>query len=264
MMFWALAMTASAQNSYTDLVRQGTDALAADSLQKAELLFRQAMSEYPQLKTNALLFQHIAHIKEAQGKYMEALENYSMGLNLSPTTMGLLMDRASLYMRLDNRDRALVDYSDVLDLNPDHTEALFFRAYIYSQRHDYKNARQDYERLLKLEPTNEEAQVGLILVNDNDNRHHEAMEQIDALIHLKPDHAILYAVRGGMRQQRKDYEMALRDLNKAIELDEQNPDYYVSRALLYLDMGKRKYARQDGRTAISLGADANGLTYLFQ
>ena len=51
------------------------------------------------------------------------------------------------------------------------------------------------------------------------------------------------------------YEEALNDLNQAIKLSPENPDYYVSRATLYLDMKKRRLARQDAQTAITLGAD---------
>ena len=81
------------------------------------------------------------------------------------------------------------------------------------------------------------------------------MEQINGLIAVYPRHAVLYAIRGGMEQQRKQYEQALADLSHAIELEPTNADFYVSRATLYLDMRKRKLARQDTQMAVKYGAD---------
>ena len=108
-------------------------------------------------------------------------------------------------MQLGNKEKALVDYSDVLDWKADEQEALFMRAYIYTEQRLYKKARTDYEALLKLNPAHEEARIGLVLLNEKDNRPREAMEQINAMVAAAPDHAILYAVRAGLEQTRKQY-----------------------------------------------------------
>ena len=44
-------------------------------------------------------------------------------------------------------------------------------------------------------------------------------------------------------------------MNRALELNPKNPDAYLSRAALYLSMKRKKLAKQDCHTAISLGAD---------
>ncbi|MCD8284854.1 MAG: tetratricopeptide repeat protein, partial [Prevotellaceae bacterium] len=111
---------------------------------------------------------------------------------------------------------------------------------------------------------NEEAMVGMVLLNDADNRPKEAMDEINALVQLYPSHALLYAIRGGMEQKRKQYEVALHDLNRAIELDPLNADFYVSRATLYLDMRKKKLARADAQKAVALGADAREMAALLR
>ena len=67
-----------------------------------------------------------------------------------------------------------------------------------------------------------------------------------------------------MEQQRKQYEQALRDLSRAIELEPTNADFYVSRATLYLDMKKRKLARQDTQMAIRYGADPKEMASLLK
>jgi Tfp pilus assembly protein PilF len=82
------------------------------------------------------------------------------------------------------------------------------------------------------------------------------MEHIDVLLRYWPDDAAVHAVRGGMYHKRREYERALKDMNRAIELEPDNADFYVSRALLYRDFKKRELATEDFRKAIELGASA--------
>lgn len=263
--FFLLAcMLARGQEAYTDLVRQGMDALAVDSLSQAEASFRAAMSKEPTHHGNSELFRYLGRIKERQEKNSEALEMYTSGLNLSPNNVELRLDRAALYYRMGNQARAASDYSDVIDLQSTNMEALQMRAHIRASMHDYKGARADYETMLVAEPHNESALVGLVLVNDRSGRPREAMEQISALISVYPRRALFYAIRGGMEQRRKQYEQALADLTQAIELEPSCADYYVSRATLYLEMRKRRLARADTQMAVRLGADPREMAALLK
>lgn len=251
-----MTVTLQAQ-SYKDYVQKALDAMAADSLDQAENLFREAMRLEPAQRSNAMIYCQIGRIQERRGELHKALDSYTMGLNVAPHVLPLRMARAKLYMQLGNEEKALVDYSDVLDWKTDEQEALFMRAYIYAGQRLYKKARADYEALLKLNPAHEEARIGLVLVNEKDNRPREAMEQINAMVAVSPDHAILYAVRAGLEQTRKQYEAAEADFKKAISLDPKNTDYLLNRAALYIEMGKKKEAREDLDKALELGADPN-------
>lgn len=254
MMLVASGDVAWAQD-YQKLVREAMDCLQVDSVDRAEMLIKQALKAEPSLKANAILYEYLGKIAEQKLQYDRALEYYGLGLNVSPTTLSLLLSRASLYMRLDNLKRAQVDYDDVLDLNADHTEALFFRAYIRSRERQYKEARADYQHLLRLEPDNMEARIGLAMVNDKDRRPKEAMDEMNTLCQLYPHRPEPFLVRGGMEQDRKQYELALHDFSHAIELDPRNPECYLARQRLYLQMHKKKLAKQDAQSAIRLGAD---------
>jgi tetratricopeptide (TPR) repeat protein len=144
----------------------------------------------------------------------------------------------------------------LLVLNSKNTEALFYRAFIYSAQHLNAKARSDYERLLILQPRHKEGRLGMALLCDNDRRPLEAMEHMDVLLRYWPDDATVYAVRSGMYQKRRQYQQALADINHALTLESDNPDFYISRALLYKDFKKNALALADFRTAIELGASA--------
>ncbi|MCM1108086.1 MAG: tetratricopeptide repeat protein [Clostridium sp.] len=257
--WWGFPLCAQ---TYRDCVRQAMDALAKDSLDRAETLLRQAMRIEPSQRSNALLFNHIGRIQERRGEYKDALESYTLGLNLSPHTLGLLLNRAALYMRLNRLERALADYSAVLDLNADHQEALLNRAYIYDRQRLYRQSRADYERLLKKSPSHDRALLGLAIVNDKDGRPQEAMEIMERYVQLFPSRAEGYAVKGGMELARKQYELALFDLNKAVELDDTNPEMYISRAAYHEAVNAKGAARADLETALRLGADPSEIASL--
>ena len=246
-------LSIKAQGLYEQSVRLIVETLAADSLQKAEELIQETIKLDPVRKSNAVLYQYLGEIHQRRGESEKALEAYTKGIELSSTT-NLLLSRGSLYLQLNNQDRALMDYNKVLEAEPDNEEALFFRAFVLSSQRKYKDARTDYKHLLELNPMHEDARLGLAILNSKDGRPKEAMEQLDALVHFYPNHAKHYLARCGLLEQRKDYEKAKKDISMALELEPENPECYLTRASLYLAMKKKKLAQQDCKTAIRLGA----------
>ena len=57
---------------------------------------------------------------------------------------------------------------------------------------------------------------------------------------------------------------AKKDIDMAFELEPNSPDCYLTRASLYLAMKKKRLARQDGQTAISLGASPEHVAPLLE
>lgn len=252
---------ASAQ-SYMEYVRQALDALSMDSIDEAERWFREAMRVEPEQKSNAMIYYQIGQMYKYRGKNDKALEYFSLGLNTAPYNVALRMARGGLYLLMGNLDYALMDYSVVLEEKPDEPDALFMRAYIFTEKRLYKEARIDYENLIKIQPQNEDARIGLVLLNDKDNRPREAMEQINGMLMAAPNHAILYAVRAGMEQARKQYEAAEDDFSTAISLDPRNIDFLLNRASLYIETKREKEARADLDKAMELGANPNDVATL--
>ena len=61
-----------------------------------------------------------------------------------------------------------------------------------------------------------------------------------------------YSIRGRARLFERDYEMAVSDFDVAVELEGDNPRYYLNRALAYSFMGKDDLARGDVLRAAQL------------
>ena len=205
---------------YEQNVKQVLEALAADSVEKAEELILETIKLDPSRESNAILYQYLGEIYQRRGENEKALGAYTKGIELTPTE-----------------------------------RSLFFRAFILSSQRKYKEARADYNQLLEMNPMHEDGRLGLALLNSKDGRPREALEQLDALVRLYPNHAKHYLVRCGYYEQRKEYEKAKKDINMAMELEPENPECYLTRASLYLAMKKKRLAQQDCKTAIRLGAN---------
>ena len=116
--------------TYDELITRAMDAVEKDSLYQAEQLFKEALRLEPSNMRNALLFSNLGTIQRRMGKNDDAVESYSLALNLTPYSVTMLLNRASLYLEMDYLDKAYVDYCNVIDLDDKNQEALRFRAYI--------------------------------------------------------------------------------------------------------------------------------------
>ena len=130
--------------TYDELITCALDAAKNDSLTKSEILFKQALKMDPANMRNALLFTNLGTVQRRLGKIDDAIDSYTLSLNITPYSVVTLLNRASLYLEKNLFDRAYVDYCNVIDIDKTNKEALLFRAYIYMQRRDYKGARIDY------------------------------------------------------------------------------------------------------------------------
>ena len=239
--------------TYDEYISQAMDAIETDSLAKAEMFFKEALKLEPANIKNALLFSNLGTIQRRIGKKNEALEAYSLALNLTPYSITILLNRASLYLEMDMLDKAYLDYCNVIDLDAKNKEALQFRAYVYMRRRQYMEARLDYQRLLAEEPGNKTARVGIAMVNQRDKRYREALEELNRLITDYPRDVSLLKARAELEVEMNSLELALLDLEEAIRITPNDADIYVMCGEIYLTQGKKREAYAAFEKAVELG-----------
>jgi tetratricopeptide (TPR) repeat protein len=239
--------------TYDEYISQAMDAIETDSLAKAEMFFKEALKLEPANIKNALLFSNLGTIQRRIGKKKEALEAYSLALNLTPYSITILLNRASLYLEMDMLDKAYLDYCNVIDLDAKNKEALQFRAYVYMRRRQYMEARLDYQRLLEEEPGNKTARVGIAMVNQKDKRYREALEELNRLITDYPRDVSLLKARAELEVEMNSLELALLDLEEAVRITPNDADIYVMCGEIYLTQGKKREAYAAFEKAVELG-----------
>ena len=239
--------------TYDELISRAMSAVEADSLYQAESLFKKALQKEPANLRNALLFSNLGTIQRRMGKNKEALESYSLALNLTPYSKTMLLNRASLYLEMDYLDKAYVDYCNVIDLDAKNQEALQFRAYIYMRRRQYQEAKNDYQRLLEAVPGDKTARIGMAMVNQKLQRYRESLEEFNRLIVDYPQDVSLLKARAELEVEMNTLELALLDLESAVKLAPNDAEIYVMCGDIYMAQGRNREAYRAFEKAIELG-----------
>ena len=201
----------SAQD-YNKLVEEAMACAQRDSLARAEQLFREALRLDPKNARNALLFSNLGTVLKRQGKVEEAIEAYTMALNITPYATAILLNRAALYLEQGMEEKAYIDYCNVIDLIPEEKEARLFRAYIYMQRRQYKEARIDYNVLLEKDMKNKSARIGLVMLDQKEGKYIAARDRLNLLVEEYPQDASLLKMRANIELEQGFADAALIDL----------------------------------------------------
>ena len=261
--------------TYEQLVECGLRAAQADSLAEAESLFYKALRLQPSDYRNALLYTDLGRVQEALywqdthngRKADEALESYGLAIGLAPEAVPMLMARAAFYLRLGIYDKAILDFTRILTVNEQHLAALNYRAYCHGQLRSYGEARQDYDRVLSLDEDNYEAQLGLAILEQQTGHLNAGIERMTQLIEEQAQTLVesaeestsraasgeLYSVRAGMYAENQQPELALLDLDTAVQQEPENVNYILARAYLHQQQGNKRLALKDFEQAIALG-----------
>ena len=246
-------MSPSKAQTYDELIDKAMDAVEQDSLLQAEYYFKEALRLEPANMRNSLLFSNLGTIQRRMGKKEEALESYSLALNKTPFSVTMLLNRASLFLEMNDLEKAYTDYCSVLDIDRENPEALMYRAYIYMKRRQYQDARLDYRLYLEIKPGDKTARLGMALVNQKDKRFHEALDEFSRLIVDYPDDASLLKARAELEMEMNSWDMALLDLENAAKLTPDDPEIYVMCGDIYLLQAKKREAYVAFEKAIELG-----------
>ena len=83
----------------------------------------------------------------------------------------------------------------------------------------------------------------------------KGIELFTGLIENMPDRVELYVLRASCYQQVKEFDKALADYNKAIELDGKQPGFLVGRGTVYEEKGQLEQALADYSKALELNSE---------
>lgn len=243
----------SAQKSYKEIVNRAMNCALKDSLPEAEALFQEALKMDPASARNALLFSNLGTVQKRMGKTEEAIESYTMALNITPYATAILLNRAALYLDMNLLDKAYLDYCNVIDLLPENEEARLFRAYIYLQRREYKEARIDYNVILTKDLKNKTARIGLVMLDEKEGKYTAARDGLNLLIEDYPGDVSLWKMRANLEMEQQHPEVALLDVEEAIRLDSRDAESHLMKGDILLELKKKKEALAAYEQAIELG-----------
>jgi len=142
-----------------NLTREGIEASKANDWDKAIAAFKKAAQLEARYAPNlASALQQRATVYVSQGKFQEAIGDYSEALKVKAKDPDIFERRAYAEIQLKDYDKALHDYNEAIKLSPEEPKYYQVRAFIYQTKGDFKAALADVDKILKLDPNNQDAQ----------------------------------------------------------------------------------------------------------
>ncbi|RVE56326.1 hypothetical protein OJAV_G00220060 [Oryzias javanicus] len=199
-----------------------------------------------------------------EGKYDDAIECYTRGMNADPSNPVLPTNRASAFFRLKKFAVAESDCNLAIALDGRYVKAFCRRgaARLALKKHDA--ALEDYQTALKLDPGNVEAQNEVKKLQEvlqvEDARSEQQQEapagdpeqQKMQEEQRRRQEAVLHKDRGNAYFKEGKYEAAVECYTKGMEADCMNVLLPANRAMAFLKLERFKEAEEDCSRAISL------------
>ena len=188
-------------------------------------------------------------------EYMSAILEYDKVIELNPKSALAWNNRGAAKSWTGNMTAALDDYNRAIELNPNYAKAYENRGKAFQALGDQEKSVADFKRAEKIYRSNKGAdkiiEEALDLISRNKVK--EAFELLNQAAELYPDNQFVFVNRGNIYNNHfKNYEAAIQDYNKTIELNPKFSWPYLNRAIAYGRLKLWNQAVDDYTKAIEL------------
>lgn len=196
-------------------------------------------------------FRGLVYLELAQ--YDTAMNNFNTALQLNPTSAVAFHNRGLVNHKLNRLDEALSDYSQSIRLESSNPQPYNGRAMIHIKRENYELALADLEQAITINPAYADAYGNLGVVFYEQKKYEQAMDNFNITLQIDPQNANTYYNRGNLYFfVQENYELAIEDYSKAIELGTTINSVFIHRCKVYFTIGKLDLALDDCNKAIEL------------
>ncbi len=213
-----------------------------------------------------------------QHLYSKAIETLNNVLEENPNFDSAYLERAYCFMKLGNAQSSLSDYNHIVTNPSFKIFALNGRAGVYYKTMQYQKAMDDFTEIISFDKNNYHAYYGRGIVktefkidgNNPDTNslttmfdetgksfyydYNGALEDYNKAIELNSTYADTYIMRGKLFTELRKNDKALSDYSTAIRLDSNYFNSYFERAMLYKDMNDIDKSLADFDKAIELNS----------
>ncbi len=215
-------------------------------------------------------------------KYDEAIQNYQNALKINPTFAKASHNLGNVYYALGEPIDAMKYYNQSIQNAPDDFAPYISRGFLYLDLKKIKEAENDLQKSLKLKPDAPEGHYLLGSIRFNQNKKDEACkfwkmaaakghiqanqdvqnkcESIAKIALLKdkkqgkkPTSAKDFIKSGEEKLEKRDYQNALLDFEKAIELDKKSGQAYFGIGNAKFAQGEQDNACVAWKKSLKLG-----------
>lgn len=160
----------------------------------------------------------------------------------------------ALMLENDEYEKIISEASAEIEKNPKNVIAYRMRATAYYNLEKPEPARMDIREVLQLSanPATAEEYESRCYALKVINKPDDALENCNKAIELDSQLALAFNILGTIYHQKQNYQQAITEYSKAIELSPRKT-FYENRAIAYRAMGNKKLAVLDEKEAAALG-----------
>jgi tetratricopeptide (TPR) repeat protein len=160
------------------------------------------------------------------GKYDLALADLDRAIQLNPQLAQAYLNRGRIYMFLGEFEKARANLNEAIEINPRFADAYVVRVSLYGLSQEYDRALSDLDRALQYQPDYALSYVGYNFGDLTLGQLHQAL---------------VYLNRGAIYLIKEDFQQALVDSERAMQIAPQIPEVYLIRGTS--NVGLEKYER---------------------
>lgn len=236
----AAVCPASGESRRLKKIEEADAAIAMNDWEEAAQKLTEAMREDPSDPTNVMLLSNLGMIHFYSGNDSLALVTLTDAHRIAPSSVAVLANRARVLTTMGNFSRAIDDYDSIERMDSMAYQPYLYRGLIYLQTGDIASAASNITKLLDLRPNDVDTHVAAAALAMSQERPSEALPHFSALIAADPQ-SEYYASRALCHIMLENYIDASDDIYAGLELDSENGELYLYRAL----MNKRRYRTDD-------------------
>jgi tetratricopeptide (TPR) repeat protein len=197
---------------------------------------------------------------EVEGKYAQAIQNYTDALSLNPDNPGIFINIARLQLYTSHFQEAVDNAGNALVANPGNAQAMALRGYALGRMGDYITAENVLQEAIDLDPNNPLAYAYMAEIlalrsqttAGDSEMLNRAIEFSRKAIDFGPNLLESHRARGIVLEYTTNYEDAVREFESAIAINRFIADLHLYLGRNYRAIGEDSKAVTEYNTAISL------------
>jgi len=198
--------------------------------------------------------------KKYNNDFRGAVLDFDMSIKINPTYTEAYYQRGKIkYHKLNETKGALDDFDYAIQLKKNDADIYITRAILKNSTNDITGAMNDYNKAIELDPQNGQTYFSRAMLKFAKEDYSGVINDLTITIKMGlPNDASIsifdaYSLRGGMNLILKNYQEAIKDFDKGIELNPADGKIYFERGEARRFLKQYELAAMDRIKATQLG-----------
>ena len=196
--------------------------------------------------------------------YGKALETFNKVIEIDPLHTKARNNKAVLFLMLGQIDKSVEAYDEIISIDPADMRARYSKATALLFDDQFERAIDLIDETALIDPHQAEAFYQRALAYSRYPEHSnlpKALKELNRAIELNSEDFRYYSERGDLHFAMRNYDLAIADRTAAIDRNSNNYDSYIARAFAFIRLSQYTSAFHD--IEVKLGPTALTSTNLF-